>query len=497
MPHVYKVLGCPGAGKTTYLLNRVEEELANGVPPDRIGYFSFTRKAADEARDRAIIKFPHLKSKIDFPYFRTLHSLAFKVLGARKGEVMQPEHYLEFSKLTGIEVGTVVDDYGSVKTDNPIINAINMARLAGEDLRVHYNRTDLEIEWHHFEYVDRALRHFKEAHGLIDFTDMLNDACNRPELLPDLDVVIVDEAQDLSRMQWKLVHLLIKTSQRAYVASDADQALYLWAGADIDSLFALEGETVVLEQSWRVPAAIHRLADSVVRRIRQRFEKKWLPRDYEGEVHTYANFEHVPLHEGEWLVMASSNYLLMPIADSLRSRGLIYEKNGHSSVPETVLNSVYGWERLRAGKAVPADQVSAVYRMLDNAALKPGHRTFKGDTESLFKMEDLRQSFGLSIDPVPWFEALSKIGDDRANYIRAMIRRGTKFSRKPQITLSTIHGAKGGEADNVMLLLDLTPKFMNDREPDDLLRMLYVALTRSKKTLHLVLPKDQNKAFML
>jgi superfamily I DNA/RNA helicase len=135
--------------------------------------------------------------------------------------------------------------------------------------------------------------------------------------------------------------------------------------------------------------------------------------------------------------------------------------------------------------------------MLDNAALKPGHRTFKGDTESLFKMEDLRESFGLSIDPVPWFEALSKIGDDRANYIRAMIRRGTKFSRKPQITLSTIHGAKGGEADNVMLLLDLTPKFMNDREPDDLLRMLYVALTRSKKTLHLVLPKDQNKAFML
>ena len=98
---------------------------------------------------------------------------------------------------------------------------------------------------------------------------------------------------------------------------------------------------------------------------------------------------------------------------------------------------------------------------------------------------------------MPWFEALSKIGDDRANYIRAMIRRGTKFSRKPQITLSTIHGAKGGEADNVMLLLDLTPKFMNDREPDDLLRMLYVALTRSKKTLHLVLPKDQNKAFML
>jgi ATP-dependent exoDNAse (exonuclease V) beta subunit len=48
-----------------------------------------------------------------------------------------------------------------------------------------------------------------------------------------------------------------------------------------------------------------------------------------------------------------------------------------------------------------------------------------------------------------------------------------------------------------MLMLDLTTKFIDDREPDDVLRMLYVALTRSKKTLHLVLPKDQNKAFML
>lgn len=497
MPHVYKVLGCPGAGKTTYLLNRVQDELASGVPPQKIGYFSFTRKAADEARDRALLKFPHLNAKSDFPWFRTLHSLAFKVLGARKGDVMQPEHYLEFSKLTGIEIGSVVDDYGTVKTDNPIVNAINMARLAGEDLRVHYNKSDLEIEWHHFEYVDRALRHFKVSHNLIDFTDMLNDACDRPELMPELDVVIVDEAQDLSRMQWKLVHLLLSKCQRGYVASDADQALYLWAGADIDSLFSLEGETVVLEQSWRVPAAIHRLADSVVRRIRHRFEKKWLPRDYEGEVHTYASYEHVPVHEGEWLILASSNYLLGPIADNLRSRGLLYQKNNYSSIPETVLNAVYGWERLRAGKGVSADQVASVYRHLPTTALKAGHKTFKGDPESLFKMEDLTANFGLLAEPKPWFEALTKIGDDRVQYIRAMIRRGTKFSRKPQITLSTIHGAKGGEADNVMLLLDLTPKFMNDREPDDILRMLYVALTRSKKTLHLVLPKDQNKAFLI
>ncbi len=64
-----KVFGPPGSGKTTYLLGVVEKELAAGVSSARIGYFSFTRKAAHEARDRAIEKFPTLDAKADFPFF--------------------------------------------------------------------------------------------------------------------------------------------------------------------------------------------------------------------------------------------------------------------------------------------------------------------------------------------------------------------------------------------------------------------------------------------
>ena len=43
------ILGPPGTGKTTKLLTLVEEFMDRGVPPDRIGYFSFTRQAAIEA----------------------------------------------------------------------------------------------------------------------------------------------------------------------------------------------------------------------------------------------------------------------------------------------------------------------------------------------------------------------------------------------------------------------------------------------------------------
>ena len=48
------VLGPPGTGKTTTLLNEVDKYLKQ-TDPDKIGYFSFTQKAAYEARDRACL----------------------------------------------------------------------------------------------------------------------------------------------------------------------------------------------------------------------------------------------------------------------------------------------------------------------------------------------------------------------------------------------------------------------------------------------------------
>jgi superfamily I DNA/RNA helicase len=102
---VEKVFGPPGAGKTTYLLSVVERELEADVHPMQIGYFAFTRKAATEARDRAIQKFPALNPDRDFPWFRTLHSLAYHCLGVTSKDMMGPEHYAEFAKEAGIELG--------------------------------------------------------------------------------------------------------------------------------------------------------------------------------------------------------------------------------------------------------------------------------------------------------------------------------------------------------------------------------------------------------
>ena len=94
------IYGPPGTGKTTKLLSIIEEAIADGVDPQRIAFLSFTRKAAQEAIDRACIKF-NLDQKY-FPHFRTLHSLAFHWVGMKREDVVKPPDMRFLGKKLGV-----------------------------------------------------------------------------------------------------------------------------------------------------------------------------------------------------------------------------------------------------------------------------------------------------------------------------------------------------------------------------------------------------------
>ena len=92
---------------------------------------------------------------------------------------------------------------------------------------------------------------------------MLEQFCYR-ELAPKLEVVFIDEAQDLSPLQWKMVHLLQANAKEVFVAGDDDQAIFRYAGADVDYFIGLQGSVTVLDQSYRIPATHHALSQKVI-----------------------------------------------------------------------------------------------------------------------------------------------------------------------------------------------------------------------------------------
>ena len=60
---IRKILGPPGTGKTTRLIKYVKTFVKLGTPIDKIGYFAFTKKAADEAVDRMLDAYPKFTEK--------------------------------------------------------------------------------------------------------------------------------------------------------------------------------------------------------------------------------------------------------------------------------------------------------------------------------------------------------------------------------------------------------------------------------------------------
>jgi DNA helicase-2/ATP-dependent DNA helicase PcrA len=492
-------IGPPGCGKTFTLLGVVDDELSNGTPPDRIGLVTFTRRAADEARERAAKKFGLTARQL--PYFKTLHSLCFGALGLTSADVMEGKALLEFGDWIGVKVsGRGSLEEGSsfgFEVGDRVLFLINLARVRGVGLRQQYDLgQDLDLPWNLVERVARGLDEYKRVRGLIDFTDMLQTFVDS-DWSARLDVLLVDEGQDLSALQWSVVARLAKGVRRLVVAGDDDQAIFRWAGADVEQLIAMRGRERVLGQSWRVPASVQVVAHEVLGRVKHRRPKEWSPRPEAGEVTRVQRLDDVDVKPGDDVLVLcrNSSYLRDDAAALFRSEGILFEWRGQPSVRGGVIDAVRLWERLRRGDAVTVDEAVQVYELMAaGEGYARGAKKLPGftDREALVTLDQLKARGGLLTDVI-WHDALTRVTLEERAYMLKALRRGEHLTRRPTVRLSTIHGSKGGQAEHVVLMRDMAFRSWREGEaaPEDEARVFYVGVTRAKQKLTIVAPQTR------
>ena len=159
--------------------------------------------------------------------------------------------------------------------------------------------------------------------------------------------------------------------------------------------------------------------------------------------------------------------------------------------------AVSDWENLRKGSLLEHKKLFHIFGYMSPTNLDKN--AIQGMAkEAFYGIDQLKRDYGLRTDKV-WYEALDSAGYRRVEYIRSMRANGEKLNQDPRINLSTIHGAKGGECDNVVLLTDLTENTQKgyDKNPDDEERLFYVGATRTKETLHIVRPKENYKGYKI
>ena len=492
------VLGPPGTGKTTTLLNKVDQYLKE-TDPDKVGYFAFTQKAAYEARDRAIKKFNLTED--DLPYFRTLHSLAFRKLGIKKENVMQPRHYKDLGKKLGFPVNyaSYEDDHGGIFTsDSEYLHLINLAKLRNTEPEKLFdlNEHNQDLERNKLRIISNELERYKKEHGLIDFNDMILEF-TKSDKSPKFDVVFIDEAQDLSLMQWDMAKTIWNKTDDSFIAGDDDQAIFRWAGADVDSFIAQEGQMMPLTQSFRIPSKVHTLAMGIINKVRNRIDKSWNPKIHKGALSRYDDFEHINMTEGEWLILARTKYMLTDLEDILYRKGFYYKNKFKKTKEQNLHMAAIDWEHLRQGQLLSYDQLLKISSYMTPE--KFNKQKIKGMAKgSFYGIDQLTKDYGLNTKD-SWFESFDNASTREVSYLRKMRKNGEKLNEKPRIELSTIHAAKGGESQNVVLLTDLSKNTMKsyERNADDENRLFYVGATRTKEHLHIISPKDSYKGYKI
>lgn len=456
-----KLYGPPGTGKTTTLVRMLKEALRR-YRPHEIAYVSFTRKGTYEGVARALEQFKLTKE--DCPFFRTIHSLCFRELSLCRGDVFAAKHYQKFSAQTGMRFYGRTDE-DVLKTDDKYLFIIQLA----QNNPAMFKRVVQEANPATLQYVARAYNEYKRNEQVIDFTDMLAIYLKKGSPLP-VRVAFIDEAQDLTPLQWQVADKMFSLCEKVVYAGDDDQSIFEWAGADTGEFLRRGAQVKTLTQSYRIPEAVHQTAMRVISRVHSRAEKDYAPAKHKGSVAFFVDIADVlPRNRRQdTLVLARNKIHLQQIARKLKERGELFLYKGNPSTDENIFKAIFAFNRAQQENSEDAIKALSLY--------KKYYKNY-GNIKFLLNMH--------------WTDVINLDRQDVLYYYILIEKGKVKYSAPTSLNLSTIHAAKGSEADTVILCTELTRETRRaiSYNPDAEMRCLYVGVTRARKKLLLQISK--------
>ena len=528
----YRLHGPPGTGKTTALSTVWVPKAAEKFGGDGVVICSLTRTAAAEIASRDV---PLPKDNVG-----TLHALAYRALGrpqiaeTRLGDWNEAEPMYALGH--GLRPSVDLPEIPASGAGNDTVKGDALMARAQVLRHQRVSRDAWPSDVLHFQ---RRWENWCENEDLVDFTGLIERALQECPIAPGApQVLIIDEAQDCSVLELQLVRSWAAQAAYVVLAGDGDQAIYGWRGASARAFLSSdipEDHNYHLKQSYRVPRAVHNSAIRWIEQASYRYAVDYRPRDFEGSVLPCIGSSrnaspiiesiHADLEaDRSVMVLATCGYMLNQVTAKLQREGMLFHNpfreqhtawNPMSSVLERVLEflrpdpKIYGqnsgiWTWKQAYRWSEFIKSKGVLKHGAKAKIKK----FAEDDEMadrLISGEEGRSVFGeeawrsletafSSNDPMSWLR--ENLMDSRQKGFEYAFAIADKHGREklveePKIVVGTIHSVKGGQADSVYLIPDLSPSSMREwsggkgESRDGIIRTFYVGMTRAKERLQL------------
>ena len=341
------LLAVPGSGKTTVLVSRIACRIHAGLLcPERLLALTFSREAARDMGRRYAALFGEAGDAA--PRFSTIHSFCYRLLGEYAARFGRRRPKLLAGQARRVLAAVYREVNGEAPADDMLdslendIGLVKNRRIPEEEL------SGYEITAPRFAEILSRYEAVKRENGWMDFDDMLVFALQILQKLPRFrqevgdryDEIYLDEAQDVSLLQYELLGLLAGEERRLFLVGDEDQCIYAFRGACPEELLAFpkrhpDAVVLKLETNYRCPSDLTAAADDLIRMNQNRYEKRMtacragkgtirlaeLP-DYSGQYDAAVRL--IREGSGSTAVLARNHESLIPLLDRLEAEGLPY-----------------------------------------------------------------------------------------------------------------------------------------------------------------------------